>query len=33
MSAAAIKEAVGEVLSSMSLSHLANRAPNQLSGG
>ena len=33
MSAAAIKEAVGEVLNSMSLSHLANRAPNQLSGG
>lgn len=33
MSAAAIKSAVAEVLDSMSLSHLANRAPNQLSGG
>lgn len=33
MSAADIKKAVAEVLDSMSLSHLANRAPNQLSGG
>lgn len=33
MSAAEIKAAVAEVLESMSLSHLANRAPNQLSGG
>ena len=33
MSGASIKEAVSEVLNSMSLSHLANRAPNQLSGG
>ncbi|MEY3325715.1 MAG: hypothetical protein RL694_602 [Actinomycetota bacterium] len=33
MSAAEIKTAVAEVLESMSLSHLANRAPNQLSGG
>ncbi len=33
MSAAEIKNAVAEVLDSMSLSHLANRAPNQLSGG
>jgi iron(III) transport system ATP-binding protein len=33
MSSNEIKKAVGEVLDSMSLSHLANRAPNQLSGG
>ncbi|MEY3165984.1 MAG: hypothetical protein RLZZ291_501 [Actinomycetota bacterium] len=33
MSNAEIKTAVAEVLESMSLSHLANRAPNQLSGG
>lgn len=33
MSSAEIKAAVAEVLESMSLSHLANRAPNQLSGG
>lgn len=33
LSAVEIKKAVGEVLDSMSLSHLANRAPNQLSGG
>lgn len=33
LSASKIKEAVGEVLASMSLSHLSNRAPNQLSGG
>ena len=33
MSSREIKKAVGEVLESMSLSHLANRAPNQLSGG
>lgn len=33
MSTAEIKTAVAEVLESMSLSHLANRAPNQLSGG
>lgn len=33
MSTAEIKAAVAEVLDSMSLSHLANRAPNQLSGG
>ena len=33
MSATEIKKAVAEVLDSMSLSHLANRAPNQLSGG
>lgn len=33
MSASEIKKAVAEVLDSMSLSHLANRAPNQLSGG
>jgi len=33
LSAGEIKKAVGEVLDSMSLSHLANRAPNQLSGG
>ena len=33
MSANEIKSAVAEVLESMSLSHLANRAPNQLSGG
>jgi iron(III) transport system ATP-binding protein len=33
MSSTEIKKAVAEVLDSMSLSHLANRAPNQLSGG
>ena len=33
MSGNEIKSAVAEVLESMSLSHLANRAPNQLSGG
>ncbi len=33
MSVNEIKSAVAEVLESMSLSHLANRAPNQLSGG
>jgi iron(III) transport system ATP-binding protein len=33
MSSTEIKAAVAEVLESMSLSHLANRAPNQLSGG
>ena len=33
MSSSEIKSAVAEVLESMSLSHLANRAPNQLSGG
>ncbi|MFM8752088.1 MAG: ABC transporter ATP-binding protein, partial [Actinomycetota bacterium] len=33
MSSSEIKKAVAEVLDSMSLSHLANRAPNQLSGG
>ena len=32
-SSSEIKKAVAEVLDSMSLSHLANRAPNQLSGG
>ncbi|MBM3656256.1 MAG: ABC transporter ATP-binding protein [Actinobacteria bacterium] len=33
LSTVEIKKAVSEVLGSMSLSHLANRAPNQLSGG
>lgn len=33
LSSSEIKKAVAEVLDSMSLSHLANRAPNQLSGG
>ena len=33
MSKTKIREAVGELLDSMSLEHLANRAPNQISGG